>query len=131
MIWSHSPVNELERLQQDVGNDVVVNKVRTLAYTVQDKDARAAVTTTAYKVLRAEISVPKAQRLLSSHVSASFVAKLSKMLKSSEASTVATAYRQYRKRPERLPRICKAHRVSAFTLRYLDAKAHPKPGKAH
>lgn len=121
--WVYRPVNHIKDMIHDDTADAVVNKLRSVLYSVQAKDDRAALTVLVYGYLVGAIPLAKVEQGANSRLGPKSRARLFVLLKSDDCKAVRAAFSEYKKRPLRATKICKTYQVSMFTLRYLEAKA--------
>ncbi len=120
--WSHVPVDPLRVIIQSDETDSIMNKLRTLMYAIPNKDLRSQVSSSVYQYLTGKEELPCVVRKLSKYLGPATTDKFKGMLASSQGVTLRSAYTRYKAKPSSAEAICKAHKVSMFTLRYLEAK---------
>lgn len=121
--WTHKPINRLSEFIQDDKTDSVMNQLRSLMYAVPNKEARAVVTTAIFRFLVGKKKLGSVISNAQQHLGPKTCAKIRKLLMSGNGKELRVAYAKYKAKPSKADKICKAHKVSMFTLRYLEAKA--------
>jgi hypothetical protein len=127
--WSYTPVNRIKALLHDDKTDAVVNKLRSALYAVPDKEVRKEITTLVFRYLANQVPLAKVNQGAISRLPVKAQARIQTLLKSSDCRLVKEAYAKYRARPNKAVKICKAYKVSMFTLRYLEVKTNAAPTK--
>ncbi len=124
--WTYTPVDRLKDIVQDDATDSIVNKLRSLLYSVPNKEVRVQVMTMIFRYLVGQVTLVKVMTTAQKHLGAKMCARIQKHLKSSNGQELKIAYARYKANPSKASAICKAHKVSMFTLRYLEAKSKQK-----
>jgi hypothetical protein len=120
--WEYRPIDRLKELIKDDSTDAVVNKLRSLLYGVADKEVRSRLTNLVFQYLMDKVQLSKIMDAAYKDVGPKTCTRIKKHLTSNNAKEVRLAYTKYRSNPSKIESICRAHKVSAFTLKYLEAK---------
>jgi hypothetical protein len=120
--WSHVPMDPLKIIVQNDDTDEVMNRLRTLMYTIPNKDLRAEVSASVFLYITHSQSLVNTSRRLGKVLGYDTKEKIRRMLVSPMCQTLRQAYLRYKVKPSSAEAICKAFKVSMFTLRYLEAK---------
>lgn len=119
--WEYRPVNPIQELIQDDTTDNVLNKIRSLLYSVPNKETRAYVTDKVYRYLANEVKIG-ALESATPGLGPKTQARLCALLRSADCVTLREAYAGYKVRPSKASKICKTYKVSMFVLRYIETK---------
>jgi len=124
--WSHVDVDPLKVIVLNDETDGVMNKMRTLLYAIPHKELRANVEGVVYQYLTGSQKIANVLIRLSKCLGPATREKIRGLLISDQGKLLRQAYIRYRSRPSSIESVCKAHKVSMFTLRYLEAKTRSK-----
>lgn len=124
--WTHVSVDPLKMIVQNDETDGVMNKMRTLFYAIPNKELRASVESTVYLFLTGKQQLASVTQRLSKCLGPATRDKIRSLLVSDQGKLLRQAYTRYRLKPDSVEAICRAHKVSMFTLRYLEAKTRSK-----
>lgn len=124
--WTHVSVDPLKVIVQNDETDGVMNKMRTLLYAIPHKELRASVEGVVYQYLTGKQGLAGVSQRLAKCLGPATREKIRSLLVSDQGKLLRQAYTRYKVRPSSVEAICKTHKVSMFTLRYLEAKTRSK-----
>lgn len=119
--WNYVPRNPIKELIHDDKSDAALNKLRSVLYSVANKELRSTLTSAVYSYLTSGWSIARLESAIQGS-SIKVQARISAIVKTDECQALKTAFQEYVRRPSAAHKICKAHKVSMFTLRYLETK---------
>jgi hypothetical protein len=120
--WSHVPVDPLKIIVQNDDTDEVMNRLRTLMYAIPNKELRKEVSASVFLYITHAQDLANTSRRIGKVLGPASKEKIRRILVSPMCQTLRRAYLKYKVRPSSAEAICKAFKVSMFTLKYLEAK---------